>query len=284
MKKIFLKSIIPVLGIVFFYACSPKIIQNIDDDSEESDFVDFIENLRFHQNLKIDSVLNSYNNKISDWKENEVINPLDTLNEDTGDVVFVGKFINKKDVFAINVYGDWSKQKIDFYKFDIEKGNWYRIKSDNYNSDYSYVDFKNFNDDEDNEIIFFGSGNMNGNRLNTIYKYDAQENKFVKSCSLFTSELTYDSKSSLVRYDYSGSYYMDQIQAEYKWNKNKLIPIREIRKRLKIRRMTDEVFDAKEIICYYENPTHDKDTLVLKFRKKNGRKGTELWENFFENE
>jgi len=289
MKKINLKNIILILGIVFFYACSPKIIQNKDDSPyesvEETGFVDFVENIKFHQKLNIDSLLNSYNSKISNWKENKVVNPLDSLEEDTGDIVFIGKFINKNEVFALHVIykEDWNKQNIDFYKFD--NGKWNKLISDDYNYDYSYVQFDNFNTDEDNEIVFFGSGNMNGNRQHTIYKFDESENKFLNLASLFATELSYDSKSNLVRYQYFGSYYMDQIQAEYKWNNNTLIPVREIRKRLKIRKLSDgHVFDAKKIIYYYENSTQDKDTLVLKFKKKFGRKGTvELWENFFEN-
>ncbi len=284
MKKINLKSIILILGIVFFYACSSKNIPSSIDVSSETNSEVETADLKLEKKLNIDSLLNSYNNKISNWKENEVVNPLDSLEEETSDVVFIGKFINKKDVFALHVIyqEDWNKQKIDFYKFD--NGKWNKLISDAYNSDYSYVQFNNFNTDEDNEILFLGSGNMNGNRQHTIYKFDESENKFVKLCSLFATELSYDSKSNLVRYQYFGSYYMDQIQAEYKWNNNTLIPVREIRKRLKIRKLSDEqVFDAKEIIYYYENPTQYKDTLVLKFKKKYGRKGIELWENFFEN-
>jgi hypothetical protein len=285
MKKIYLRNIIPLLGIVFFYACSAKSIPSTTNSSSETnsevETVDLID-----KKLNIDSLLNSYNDKISNWKDNEVVNPLDSLYEEISDVVFIGKFINKKDVFALHVIyeEDWNKQKIDFYKFD--NGKWNKLISDDYNYDYSYVQFENLNDDEDVEILFFGSGNMNGNRQHTIYKYDESENKFEKLASLFVTELSYDSKTNLVHYQYFGSYYMDQIQAEYKWNNNKLIPVREIRKRLKIRKLSDDKFDAKEIIYYYENPTQEKDTLVLKFKKTYREKNIklyDLWENFFEN-
>jgi len=47
---------------------------------------------------------------------------------------------------------------------------------------------------------------------------------------------------------------------------------------------TSELNNGKEWIQYYENPTQDKDTLVLKFKKtykEKNKKLYDLWENFF---
>ena len=287
MRKIILKSIIPILGIVFFCACSPKISQNVGDSPnkslEETNFVDFIENVRFHQKLNIDSLLNSYSKTISTCEE--LIIPLDTLIEsDSSRVVVIGKFINEKDVFALDIYGTWSRQKIDFYRFN---GSWQKLKSDTYDEDVINFSFENFNNDKDSEILFLGGANMNGNRLNSIYKYDSNNNQFVKACSLFATELSYDSISNLLHYQYFGSWYMDEIQAMYKWNNNRIIPVKEVRKSLKIQKLSNVGnFNSNTLISYYENPTQDKDTLVLKFKKtyrEKNKKLYNLWENFFEN-
>ena len=45
--------------------------------------------------------------------------------------------------------------------------------------------------------------------------------------------------------------------------------------------------NGKEWIRYYENPTQDKDTLVLMFKKTYNEKNKrlyDLWENFFDRE
>ena len=285
MKKISLRNIIPVLVIVFFYACSPKISQNKGDNSsesvEESSFVDFIENVRFHQKLNIDSLLNSYQTKIPNLGKNELIFPLDSIIEsDSSRVVVIGKFINKTDVFALDIHGTWDNQQIYFYKYENET--WEKLQSDNYSEDILDFRFQNFNADEDAEILLLGHANMNGNRQHTIYKYDAEANEFIQSISLFATELSYDSISNLLHYQHFGSWYMASNQTLYKWKNAKLIPIKSVEKQLK---NTSEMNNGKEWIRYYENPTQDKDTLVLKFKKtynEKNKKLYDLWENFFE--
>lgn len=289
MRKINLRNIIPVLGIVFFYACSPKNIQKVQSVSDsiskqeakqEAEYV--AKMLKFHNKLNVDSLLNSYNSRIN--IEEDLIIPLDTMmDEDSSRVVVIGKFINEKDVFALDIYGTWSKQKIDFYRFD---GSWQKLKSDTYDEDVINFSFENFNNDKDSEILLLGGANMNGNRLNSIYKYDSNNNQFVKACSLFATELSYDSISNLLHYQYFGSWYMDEIQAIYKWNNKRIIPVKEVRKSLKIQKLSNVGnFNSNTLISYYENPTQDKDTLVLKFKKtynEKNKKLYDLWENFFE--
>jgi hypothetical protein len=75
---------------------------------------------------------------------------------------------------------------------------------------------------------------------------------------------------------------MENIQTIYKWKNNKLIPEKSVVKQYK---NTSELNNGKEWIQYYENPTQDKDTLVLKFKKtykEKNKKLYDLWENFFE--
>lgn len=179
MKNIFLKSIILVLGVMFFCACSPKISQNKGDylreSVEETSFVGFIENTRFHQKIKIDSLLNLAKTKISNLGKDELIFPLDSVIEsDSSRVVVIGKFINKTDVFALDIHGTWDKQHIYFYKYENET--WEKLQSDNFNGDILDFRFENFNTDEDAEILILGHPNMNGNRENTIYKFDESDN------------------------------------------------------------------------------------------------------------
>ena len=265
----------------FFYACSSKNFQNKGDNPRESIEEIITKPNAFHLKLNIDSLLNSYKTKISNLDKDELVFPLDSVIEsDSSRVVVIGKFINKKDVFAIDIYGNWQTQNIYFYKFG--NGVWEKLKSDDYNWDIVNFSFENFNNDEDVEILFLGHSNMNGNRENTIYKYDESENKFVKSIGLFATELSYDQINNLVHYQYSGSWYMNSTQTEYKWSKCKLIPLKSVEKQYK---NTSEMNNGKEWIRYYENPTLYKDTLVLKYKKtynEKNKKLYDLWENFFD--
>lgn len=281
MKKIIIKSLLLIFGIIIFYACSSKNYQNKCDNPRESNEEIIIKPNTFHFKLNIDSLLNSYKTKISNLDKDELIFPLDSVIEsDSSRVVVIGKFINRKDVFALDIYGTWDKQHIYFYKYENET--WKKLQSDDYNGDILDFSFENFNIDEDAEILFLGHSNMNGNRENTIYKYDESENKFVKSIGLFTTELSFDSISNLVHYQYSGSWYMNSTQTEYKWSKCKLIPLKSVEKQYK---NTSEMNNGKEWIRYYENPTLYKDTLVLKYKKtynEKNKKLYDLWENFFD--
>ena len=281
MKKIIIKSILLIFGILLFYACSSKNFQNKGDNPRESIEEIITKPNAFHLKLNIDSLLNSYKTKISNLGKDELIFPLDSVIEsDSSRVVVIGKFINKKDVFAIDIYGTCDKQYIYFYKYENET--WKKLQFDDDNGDILDFSFENFNNDEDAEILFLGHSNMNGNRLHTIYKYDESENKFVRSISLFSSELSYNRYTNLVTYQHFGSWYMISIQTEYKWYNYKLIPLKSVEKQYK---NTSEMNNGKEWIRYYENPTQDKDTLVLKFKKtynEKNKKLYDLWENFFD--
>ncbi len=281
MKKIIIKSILLIFGIIIFYACSSKNNQNKGDNPREPIEEIITKPNTFHIKLNIDSLLNSYKTKISNLDKDELISPLDSVIEsDSSRVVVIGKFINRKDVFALDIYGTWDKQHIYFYKYENEK--WQKLKSDAFDSDILDFGFENFNTDEDAEILFLGHANMNGNRQHTIYKYDAEANEFIQSISLFSSELSYNTYTNLVTYKHFGSWYMISTQTLYKWNNCKLIPLKSVEKQYK---NTSEMSNGKEWILYYENPTQDKDTLVLKFKKTYNEKNKKLynlWEHFFE--
>jgi hypothetical protein len=285
MKNISLRNIIPVLGIVFFYSCSPKNIQKVQfvsdsiskqEAKQEAEYVAKI--LKFHNKLNVDSLLNSYNSRIN--IEKDLIIPLDTVVEsDSSRVVVIGKFINEKDVFAFDIYGSWDKKNIDFYK--LEKGKWNRIISEDYNCDVLHFSFENLNTDKDTEILFLGHPNMNGNRQHTIYKYDANENQFVKSGKFFCDHLDLNSNDNILYFEYGGSWYTPNEKSTYKWVGNKIIPIKKVS--LELKKYDYKSF--KQWIRYYENPTQDKDTLVLKYKKtykEKNKKLFNLWENFFE--
>ena len=280
-KNKFMKSIILLIGIVLFYNCSARKKNCKGDNPSESIEEIILEPNLFHEKLNVDSLLNSYNDEILQLKENEFIYPLDSIiDSDSSRVIVIGRFINKKDIFAIDIYGTWDKQQIYFYKFENET--WEKLKSDDYNGDILDFSFENFNIDEDAEILFLGHANMNGNRQHTIYKFDAVANEFVESISLFSSELSYNMNSNLVTYQHFGSWYMNSTQTEYKWNNCDLIPLKSVEKQYK---NTSEMNNGKEWIRYYENPTQDKDTLVLKFKKTYNEKNKKLynlWEHFFE--
>lgn len=281
MKKVTFNYTFLIIGIVLFYGCSSKKHQNKGNNPRESVNEIVVKPTAFHAKLNMDSLLNSYKTKISNLGKDELIFPLDSVIEsDPSRVVVIGKFINKTDVFALDIHGTWDKQHIYFYKYENEI--WKKLQSDDNNGDILDFSFENFNNDEDAEILFLGHANMNGNRQHTIYKYDAVSNQFIKSICLFSTELSYNAYTNLVTYQYFGSWYMASIQTIYKWKGNKLIPVKSVEKQFKD---TSEMSNGKEWIRYYENPTQDKDTLVLKFKKTYNEKNKrlfDLWENFFD--
>ena len=215
MKNLSFKRIILIFVIVFFYACSSKNCQSKDDNRMETIEEIVVKPTAFHAKLNMDSLLNTYKTKISNLGKDELIFPLDSVIEsDSSRVVVIGKFINKNDVFALDINGTWDKQHIYFYKYENET--WQKLKSDVFDSDVLSFSFENFNKDEDSEILILGHPNMNGNREQTIYKYDALSNQCIKSISLFSSELSYNAHRNLVIYQYFGSWYMTSIQTIYK--------------------------------------------------------------------
>lgn len=280
MKKITIKSTILIFGIIIFYACSSKNYQNKGDNPIESIEEIITEPNAFHIKLNIDSLLNSYKTKISDLGKDELILPLDSVIEsDSSRVVVIGKFINKKDIFAIDIYGTWDKQHIYFYKYENEK--WQKLKSDAFDSDILHFSFENFSADDDFEILFLGHPNMNGNRQHTIYKYDSKENYFEKSGEFFCDKLSFDTSKSIIYFEYGGSWYTPNEKSTYKWVGNKIIPIKKVS--LELKKYNYKSF--KQWISYYENPTQVKDTLVLKYKKtynEKNKKLYDLWENFFD--
>ncbi|WP_353076786.1 hypothetical protein [Flavobacterium sp.] len=280
MKKIIIKSILLIFGILLFYACSSKNFQNKGDNPRESIEEIITKPNAFHLKLNIDSLLNSYKTKISNLDKDELVFPLDSVIEsDSSRVVVIVKFINKKDVFAIDIYGNWQTQNIYFYKFG--NGVWEKLKSDTFDSDILHFSFENFSTDDDFEILFLGHPNMNGNRQHTIYKYDSKENYFEKSGEFFCDKLSFDTCKSILYFEYGGSWYTPNEKSTYKWVGNKIIPIKKVS--LELKKYNYKSF--KQWISYYENPTQDKDTLVLKYKKtynEKNKKLYDLWENFFD--
>jgi hypothetical protein len=66
---------------------------------------------------------------------------------------------------------------------------------------------------------------------------------------------------------------MDQDQTLYQWHGERLLPVRKVVWGLKKKDMKNHT----QFIEYYENPTLDKDTLVLKFRKTYREKNKNLY-------
>lgn len=279
-KKKFMKSIILLFGIVLFYNCSARKKESKDDNSSESIEEIIVERNSLHEKLNIDSLLNSNYTKIIKLNQDELIIPLDSVMEsDSSRVVVIGKFINQKDVFAFDIYGNSDTCFIDFYKLNSK---WEKLKSDKYDF-WMLYDFRieNFNRDEDQEILFLGPPNVNGNRLNTIYKFDVNEEKFLKSGSFFCNELNVDANNNIIYFEYGGSWYTPNEKSTFKWAANKILPIKKVS--IELKKYDYKSFD--QWISYYENPTQDKDTLVLKFKKtykEKNKKMYDLWENFFE--
>ena len=294
MKKIILKSIILVLGIVFFYACSPKSFQSSTNNFQgvdtvsvsylDSTIIEEVETVKEfdERRINIDSVLNA-NIDFEDQSTlgffYNAISPIGEYELYSGQVVAFARLEKERDIFAIvcpNVYSD-ENAKIDFYILqDIE---WKYLNSTEV-YDVDYFQFVDLNNDGIIEIQTIGHPNMNGNYWNNFYSYSEAENKFIEGGGFFSSMYEFKNAKSRVEVEYGGSWYMPESKTIYYWKNHKLIPYKEVEVGLKIADMRHQA----RYIKYSENLNLDKDSVQLIYKKTyRGKKTHNFFDNFFEN-
>ena len=214
-------------------------------------------------------------------KKDSVFYPLDDRDTSAIDLrmLAVGRIIDAKKINAVCVSSP-DNPTIDFYEYNANK--WVKIGSDSSERDIIRMAFKDFDGDHKNEILLEGQGNINGNNWNSFYHY-SNANKIEYSGSFFSGQYkdTVVDHSNYIKVVYEGSWYSNQEKTLYQWINGKLIPLKSVVLQLK---KADLKHDALWI-KYYENPTRDCDTLVLKFKKTyrdRNEKMFHLWEDFFE--
>ena len=214
-------------------------------------------------------------------KRDSVFYPLDDRDTSAIDLrmLAVGRIIDAEKINAVCVSSP-DNPTIDFYEYNANK--WVKIGSDTSERDIIRMAFKDFDGDHKNEILLEGQGNVNGNNWNSFYHY-SNANKIEYSGSFFSGQYkdTVVDHSNYIKVVYEGSWYSNQEKTLYQWINGKLIPLKSVELELK---KADLKHDALWI-KYYENPTRDCDTLVLKFKKTyrdRNEKMFHLWEDFFE--
>lgn len=164
-----------------------------------------------------------------------------------------------------------------FYRLDDEI--WNVIGKEKAN-DFYVIEFEDLDNDGKDEILASTHHNMNGNSWKKIY-YFSQKTNSIKYAGSFSTDYKINIAKKRIEVEYFGSWYMSPIKTIYEWHDEKLIPTKEVILSLKKADMRHNA----QFISYYENPTLDKDTLVLKFKKtyrEKNKKLYNLWENFFD--
>ncbi|MES2545054.1 MAG: hypothetical protein V4548_09235 [Bacteroidota bacterium] len=234
-----------------------------------------------YPNLKVNDtipqVLYQMLPKLNDYaKIDTVFYPYDSIQEeDTSHVMAIGRFIDKKEIYAIDT--SVKDSIISFYKYDSLT--WKLIGKEKI-PDFTWFRFKDLDGDGRNEILAESFPNMNGNVDYNIYYASTNKDQIHYAGNFFGRyELQLNKQ---LHYIYEGSWYADYIQALYEWRNEKLIPLKQVTIKLK---NADSKHNAEWII-YEENPTFDEEILVCKFKKtyrKNNKKLYNLREHFFDN-
>lgn len=189
----------------------------------------------------------------------------------------VGKFIDGTQIFALD-YAP-TDTLINFYRFEQNK--WKRVGSYRAIEDSMtfLVGFIDMDNDTKNEIIVRTPPNMNGNTWQDVFRYSA-DNDSIEYAGNFSTDYEIRKDNKTVEETYEGSWYMTPTKTLYQWHNNKLIRIKHIELEL----ADSDISKDDRIFRYYENPTLDKDTLILKIEVPyTGRKYEDMWKNFFSN-
>lgn len=212
--------------------------------------------------IKVDTSIIFYNN----FETDEQYKP----------ILVIGKFIDSTKIYAVDI--SVTDKLINFYYFDNIK--WRLVGSKKLDIEVFKVEFEDLNGDNKNEIIATSFYNMNGNRWMEVYSRSSKTDS-IKYAGNFTTNYKVNKSDKTIEVTYGGSWYMDQEKTLYQWNQDKLIPVKKAVHGLKEKIMTCTDY----FIEYYENPTLDKDTLILKMREsydEKNEKQKKLWDNFFD--
>ncbi len=213
--------------------------------------------------------------KIFDWNGYKM-RPISHY-EDTPIKQIVAKFINNTQIFALNYIPQ--DTLIRFYRLDTNK--WKIIGSHKaIGEEMTFlVNFIDMDNDGDNEIIVRTPPNMNGNTWQDVFHYSKTKDS-IQYAGSFSTDFEISKEYKTVKITYEGSWYAPLTKTLYKWHNEKLIRVKEIELAL----VNSDIRNDERIFRYYENPTTDQNSLILKieapYKKEKYKK---LWDNFFEN-
>lgn len=115
------------------------------------------------------------------------------------------------------------------YTFQKNNNTWLSHQTIETSEEFEGMDTDDINHDGYPDIILYTSSNMNGNRWNDIYVYNALKDSFliaaVSFCCMFTIEDTignYQPNHKYLVTSYNGSWYMPATTSIYSWQNNVL--------------------------------------------------------------
>jgi hypothetical protein len=157
------------------------------------------------------------------------------------------------------------RKQIGRYKYDLPN--------------IGYLQFEDLDGDGDYELLLSTWHNMNGNKFMEVYKYNTVSKNIVHAGSLNT-DYKINRANKTIEVSYSGSSWMGEYLQRYKWYGCKLLPEK------KIERWYEHVSDDSSVLmmAYYVNPTHDKDSLQLQWKKtlnNNNDNAEKIWDDFY---
>lgn len=233
--------------------------------------------------IDVDKVLDDWGSIVESYPEKDsIFYPLGytTMEEDTSRLIAVGRFIDGKMLNAVDISAP-DEGVATFYAY--RKHKWEKIGQYPIENNVYSLEFEDYDGDGQNEIKARGASNMNGNYSNYFYSYSGKENKVNYAGNFYSGQFEMQTRNGeeRINVNYEGSWYMDQEKTVYRWHEGKLLPLKQVVLSLKKADMKHHA----HFISYYENPTTDKDTIVLQFRKnysERNKKLNDLWEHFFD--
>ncbi len=209
-----------------------------------------------------------------DYDTSKVVEHLYFNDDECGELLAIGKFIDDKQAFAI-AYTEKTKM-VYFYR--LHNKQWKEVGRRKTELPTIFdVYFEELNAKPGLEIVLATGSNMNGNSWMECFSYFPKEDK-IKFAGDFSTHYTVNLKDTIMTEEYEGSHYMSPSKTVYGWYNNELVTLRQM-----IIVSPDDSGDTIPYIEYYENPTRKK--LKRIFREPyNSQNPThdEEWNHFFE--
>lgn len=220
----------------------------------------------------IPEILYTFLPQTTNLRQDSILYPYEPFYDDsTGNFIAIGHLVAPDELHAVSASNRDSS--LTFYRYDTPE---WKIIGKEKLPEFGFLESQDLDVDGRREILTRTYPNMNGNCGYNIYYLSQSRQDVHFSGFLFGRFEPMPNKQ--VQYVYEGSWYAPYIQTLYEWRNEKLIPVREVSVALKKQNMRSNA----QWITYSENPTYDKDTLVVKFKQTyRERKHAKLVDEFF---
>ncbi|RZJ66570.1 MAG: hypothetical protein EOO50_09360 [Flavobacterium sp.] len=229
-------------------------------------------NVRKSESDSVPKILYDYLPQIQKITTDSIVYPYEPFYDDsTGNFVAIGHLVSSDEFHAVST--SFKDSSLTFFRYDAPE---WKIIGKEKLPDFVFLETQDLDNDGRREILTRTPPNMNGNCGYNIF-YLSEKRQGVHFSGYLFGRFE-PMPNAQVHYIYEGSWYMPYTQTLYEWRNEKLIPVREVSVELKKANMRTNA----QWITFSENPTYDKDTLVVKFKKTyRERKHAKLVDEFF---